>query len=100
MMDIPTEAFEVVNSGTKLIPRQVISIGYPDYFPPDNCECYRRFHYDQHKGAFLGFLAAAFILVTFAALLAGLTLAISSLDMNWLHIMSTTGPKKRRSVYL
>jgi hypothetical protein len=98
-MDIRTEYFELANNDAGLIPRQIISIGSPDYAPQDNCECYRRFHYDQHKGAFLGFLAVAFILVTFAALLAGLTLAISSLDMTWLHIMSTTGPKKRKSVY-
>lgn len=50
--------------------------------------------------SYLGLLAVAIGLVVFAALTAGLTLGVSSLDMTWLNIMSTTGSEKRRFIPL
>ena len=99
-MNIRTKAFEVVKADSELIPGQAVDFGDPGYSPPENCECYRRYRFDEHQAPFLGFLAFALTLVVFAALLAGLTLAISSLDMTWLQIMSTTGPKRQRWVSL
>ncbi|OBT88723.1 hypothetical protein VE02_02364 [Pseudogymnoascus sp. 03VT05] len=81
---------------SKLAPRQATDLGNPGYSQPENCECYRRYRFDEHKAPFLGFLAVALTIVVIAALLAGLTLAISGLDMTWLQIMSTTGPKRQR----
>lgn len=99
-MDAATEASQAGHGDGGLIRRQSPNIIDPDYPQLGVCECYRRFSYDRDKGAFLAFLVIALILVTFAALLAGLTLAISSLDMTWLHVMSTTGSEKRRLVSL
>ncbi|ELR03201.1 hypothetical protein VC83_02323 [Pseudogymnoascus destructans] len=81
---------------SELTLRQAADFGNPGYSQPENCECYRRYRFDEHKAPFLGFLAVALTIVVIAALLAGLTLAISSLDMTWLQIMSTTGPKWQR----
>lgn len=94
-MSIQASAFEAM-SDSELAVRQAADFGSPGYPPPENCECYRRYRFDESKGPFLGFLIVALTLVIIAALLAGLTLAISSLDMTWLQIMSTTGPKRRR----
>ncbi|KFZ20741.1 hypothetical protein V502_03020 [Pseudogymnoascus sp. VKM F-4520 (FW-2644)] len=96
IMNIRTEAFRLAKGDSELIPRQAVDSGNPGYSPPENCECYRKYRFDEHKGPFLGFLTVALTLVIIAALLAGLTLAISSLDMTWLQIMSTTGSKRRR----
>ncbi|OBT64521.1 hypothetical protein VE03_05345 [Pseudogymnoascus sp. 23342-1-I1] len=97
-MNIRTRAFEATKGGNEPTPAQAVDFGDPGYSPAENCECYRRYRFDENKGPFLGFLIIALTLVIIAALLAGLTLAISSLDMTWLQIMSTTGPKRRRWV--
>jgi hypothetical protein len=95
-MNIRTTAFKMAKGGSELTPRQAADFGNPGYSQPENCECYRRYRFDEDKAPFLGFLAVALTIVVIAALLAGLTLAISSLDMTWLQIMSTTGPKRQR----
>lgn len=64
------------------------------------CECYQRLSYERNRMSYLGLLAIAILLVVVAALTAGLTLGLSSLDMTWLNIMSTTGSEKRRFVFL
>ncbi|KFY11958.1 hypothetical protein V492_04174 [Pseudogymnoascus sp. VKM F-4246] len=96
IMNIQTKAFDAAKGDTELIPGQAVGFGNPGYSPPENCECYRRYRFDEHQGPFLALLIVALTLVIIAALLAGLTLAISSLDMTWLQVMSTTGPKRRR----
>ncbi|KFY18352.1 hypothetical protein V493_08697 [Pseudogymnoascus sp. VKM F-4281 (FW-2241)] len=95
-MNIRSRAFEVVKGSSEVNSRQAVHVDKTGYYPPENCECYRRYRFDEHQGPFLGILTVALTLVIIAALLAGLTLAISSLDMTWLQIMSTTGPKRRR----
>lgn len=97
-MNIRSRAFEVVKGSSEVNSRQAVHVDKTGYYPPENCECYRRYRFDEHQGPFLGILTVALTLVIIAALLAGLTLAISSLDMTWLQIMSTTGPKRRRCV--
>lgn len=62
------------------------------------CECYQRLSYEKNRVSYLGLLAVAIVLVVFAALTSGLTLGVSSLNMTWLNIMSTTGSEKRRFI--
>ncbi|CZT04985.1 uncharacterized protein RCO7_09155 [Rhynchosporium graminicola] len=50
-------------------------------------------------GARIAMIVVSAILVIFAALLTGLTLAVCGLDMNYLHLRSVTGtPQERRQV--
>lgn len=95
-MNIRTRALGATKGDSEPTPTQAVDFATSGLSPPENCECYRRYRFDEHKGPFLGFLAIVLTLLIIAALLAGLTLAISSLDMTWLQIMSTTGPKRRR----
>jgi hypothetical protein len=68
----------------------------------EECECSR--HYDLFQNderlAFIGFSTLALVLLLLCALLSGLTLAICSLDIIWLQVLSMTGNDRQRLVLL
>lgn len=51
-------------------------------------------------GRVVGFTSLASFLLVFAALFSGLTLAICSIDMTWLHVLSISGCEQQRYVQL
>src|SRR3982074_3714657 len=66
----------------------------------NECECFRRYHLGQdgEKLAFLGFSTLALVLLLLCSLLSGLTLAICSLDIIWLQVLSMTGNERQQLV--
>lgn len=89
-MDTSTHAVGAQNT------HQHVARGGP---PRKACECYHHYSVVDDTAPFVGFLTAAVFIIIFAALAAGLTLAISGLDVTRLHIMTTTGTEKRRFVF-
>lgn len=62
-------------------------------------DCLRSYCLDEdNKPIFIEFAMLASVLLLLFALLAGLTLAICSLDIIWLQVHSMTGNEKQRSV--
>jgi hypothetical protein len=65
-----------------------------------SCECYRRYHFGTDALPFFGFATLALFILLLCALLAGLTLAVCSLDIVWLQVMSVTGNQRQRLLSL